>query len=119
MTAAVDLFSLEEAKTIVSEILALPGVARMHPGAFGEVALLYPRERVPGLRIIDDPKTDQPKRIEVHIVANLSALANSEGKSETTFNDLSDEIRKILSTRTPLSVDVLIADVNVEGVSHV
>lgn len=51
---------------IVQRVLSVPGVSSMHRGSFGEVALLFPGERVPGLRLADG-------RLEVHVVVKRSA----------------------------------------------
>ena len=56
----------EVADRLAARLLAVPGVAALHPGRFGEVALLYPRHRVIGLRCT-------PELIEVHVVVDLAA----------------------------------------------
>ncbi|QGU03730.1 hypothetical protein [Corynebacterium comes] len=45
-------------------IRALPGVAGLHAGRYGDIALLYPRHRVNGLR-------RTPSALEVHLVVDL------------------------------------------------
>ena len=44
----------------------MPGVADLVPGRYGEVALLFPGARIPGLRFLS-PKDDS--QIEAHVVA--------------------------------------------------
>lgn len=48
------------ADTVAGIARAVPGVAALHPGMFGEVGTYLPRRRVTGVRIGDD-------RVEVHI----------------------------------------------------
>lgn len=60
------MLSHTEAATLVQRVLNVPGVASMHRGKFGEIALLFPGERVPGVRCTDNG-------IEVHVVAKRSA----------------------------------------------
>ncbi len=49
------------ADNIVARVLAVPDVARMHAGRFGEVATYLPGRRVTGVKLGDD-------LIEVHVV---------------------------------------------------
>ncbi|MEJ5928017.1 hypothetical protein WG915_05210 [Corynebacterium sp. H128] len=51
---------------LLSIVRSIPGVHDMHPGLFGEVALLYPGERVPGVRVTDHC-------LEIHVVATRDA----------------------------------------------
>ena len=51
------------ADRIASLVEAVPGVVRLHPGAFGEVATYLPGRRVAGVRITDTGT-------EVHVVAD-------------------------------------------------
>jgi len=52
---------VEPADAIASLVLAVPGVARLHPGRFGEVATYLPGRRVTGVKLDED-------RVEVHVV---------------------------------------------------
>ncbi|BBX10642.1 hypothetical protein [Mycolicibacterium aichiense] len=54
------------ADTVASVARAVPGVADLHPGMFGEVGTYLPGRRVTGVRIRDD-------RVEVHITITPSA----------------------------------------------
>ncbi|KDF00070.1 hypothetical protein Y900_014255 [Mycolicibacterium aromaticivorans JS19b1 = JCM 16368] len=54
------------ADTVASIARAVPGVAALHPGMFGEVGTYLPGRRVTGVRIRDD-------RVEVHITVTASA----------------------------------------------
>ena len=44
----------EAAQAVVAAALAVPGVAQMYSGVVGEIALLYPRLRVPGLTVVSN-----------------------------------------------------------------
>ena len=50
----------ELADSIAAAILAVPGVAALHPGMFGEVGTYLPGRRVTGVRITDD-------KVDVHV----------------------------------------------------
>ncbi|MGB3356550.1 MAG: hypothetical protein WBB00_27765, partial [Mycobacterium sp.] len=50
----------EPADTVAAIVRAVPGVAELHSGMFGEVGTYLPGRRVPGIRIGDDT-------IDVHI----------------------------------------------------
>jgi hypothetical protein len=54
------------ARAIVAAVQAVPGVARVSPGRFGEVATDGPRERVSGVRVTP---VDDGVGIEVHLCA--------------------------------------------------
>ena len=51
----------EPAERIAAVVRGVPGVAALHPGAFGEVGTYLPGRRVAGVRITDDA-------VDVHIV---------------------------------------------------
>jgi hypothetical protein len=53
----------ELADSIAAAILAVPGVAALHPGMFGEVGTYLPGRRVTGVRIRDDA-------IDVHLTVH-------------------------------------------------
>ena len=89
------------ADTLAAGLCGLPGVAGLHPGRFGEVALLYPRHRVPGIRLAGD-------RVEVHLVADLSA-----GRPLAELADAARDLTTAALTATSaagLPVDVHVAD---------
>ena len=70
MTPTVDPLAPD---TIAATVLAVPGVASLHPGTFGEVASYLPGRRVVGVR--RDGQT-----VEVHVVLLWGApvLATAE-----------------------------------------
>ncbi|MET4223109.1 Asp23/Gls24 family envelope stress response protein [Oerskovia enterophila] len=51
------------ADRVVAAVLAVPGVVRLHAGAFGEVATYLPRRAVTGVRL-------RPDEAEVHLVVS-------------------------------------------------
>ncbi|MGP4058723.1 hypothetical protein ACTWP6_28510 [Mycobacterium sp. 4D054] len=51
----------EPADLLAAAVLAVPGVAALHPGMFGEVGTYLPGRRVAGIRITDNV-------VDVHIV---------------------------------------------------
>ncbi|NIZ90380.1 Asp23/Gls24 family envelope stress response protein [Kineococcus rubinsiae] len=56
----------ETADAIAAQVLAVPGVAGLHAGRFGEVATYLPGRRVTGVKLGED-------RVEVHVVLLYSA----------------------------------------------
>lgn len=52
--------SAVDADAIAEIVRAVPGVAGLHPGMFGEVATYLPGRRVTGVRVLDD-------RVDVHV----------------------------------------------------
>jgi uncharacterized alkaline shock family protein YloU len=53
----------ELADSIAEAVLAVPGVAALHPGMFGEVGTYLPGRRVTGVRITDD-------KVDVHVTVH-------------------------------------------------
>lgn len=51
----------EPAERLAAAVLAVPGVAALHPGMFGEVGTYLPGRRIAGIRITDHT-------IDVHLV---------------------------------------------------
>ncbi|QGU02896.1 hypothetical protein CKALI_10205 [Corynebacterium kalinowskii] len=81
--------------SLVNDILAINGVASMHRGQFGEIALLFPGSRVPGIRCSNEG-------VEVHVVAKRTA---------GDLHKLADAIRTQASSHTDAPVDVYIGDI--------
>ncbi|WP_342319001.1 hypothetical protein [Corynebacterium mayonis] len=80
--------------------LSVPGVASLHAGRYGEVAVLLPGTRVMGLRRVSRAGEDG---LEVHLVAQYKASRN--------MHDVADEVRTVVSEATGLPfVDVVVAD---------
>ena len=51
---------IEPADAVAAAVTAVPGVAGLHPGMFGEVGTYLPGRRVPGVRIAEG-------RTDVHV----------------------------------------------------
>ncbi|MCZ9309433.1 hypothetical protein ACUY3K_10015 [Corynebacterium uberis] len=108
-----DPIAYEDARAIADGITALDGVAHLHAGHFGEKALLFPGERIPGLHVTTSSEDDS-EHLEVRVVADLHAL-NESGSS---LHDLGQDIRRIAQGpaqghgvgRSPFPVDVIIVD---------
>lgn len=58
------------ADELAAAVLAVPGVARLHAGALGEVGTYLPGRRVAGIRLADP---DRPGPTEVHVVLRADA----------------------------------------------
>ena len=86
---------LEAAEAIVADVTSVTGVAGMHSGQFGEVALLYPGTRVQGLRLTDS-------RLEVHLVCDYAA-------GEDLYR-VAEKVRAAASQHVDLPVDVIFGD---------
>lgn len=81
-------------------LLGVDGIAALHPGLFGEVALLYPRGRVPGLRVTPG----SAPRLEVHVVVDFSAYRRP-------LSGLAAAVRDVVrESGVDLPVDVVFAD---------
>lgn len=83
------------ADRLAAAIRAVPGVADLHSGRFGEVALLYPRHRVTGLRRTSDA-------LEVWLVVDLSA--------PRPLADIAAEVRAMVTPLIDAPVTVCFAD---------
>lgn len=89
-----------EAEAISAAVLAVPSVDGFHPGHHGEVALLYPGLRVPGMRWTGN-------RLELHLRVSF------DPRSPVPLAETSELAKSAASAawgrRSP--VDVIIADV--------
>ncbi|WP_432561748.1 Asp23/Gls24 family envelope stress response protein [Kineococcus sp. SYSU DK003] len=56
----------QPADEIAARVLAVPGVVRLHPGRFGEVATYLPGRRVAGVKLGQD-------EVEVHVVLSFDS----------------------------------------------
>ena len=97
-----DPISLEHAEALRDEILSLPGVAGMHGGQFGEVAMLYPGARVRGLHLLTPRGRPDETRMEIHLIADLSQLPD--------LGKLADEVRAVAGRFVSEPVDVFFSD---------
>ena len=83
------------ADLLAAGILAVPGVAGLHAGRYGEVALLYPRHRVNGLR-------RTPSALEVHLVVDLAR--------PRPLAEVAAKVRDVVAQWLDVPVDVHFAD---------
>lgn len=84
----------DKAHLIAAAVLAIPGVAQLHAGVFGEVATYLPGERVTGVQLRDTS-------CEVHVVAVWGS----------PVLDVADRVRSTVAAITGGPVDVTIEDV--------
>lgn len=91
---------LDRAEAISQAVLELPYVAELDNGSYGEVAMLFPRRRVAGLR-------EQDGTLEVHVKLVVDV------KSADDIHQQADEIRSAarsaLSTGDERPIDVILA----------
>lgn len=97
-----DLLTRDEAEALAGDILALDGVDGLHGGRYGEVALLYPKARVRGLKMTS-PRDGGPTRLEVHVTADAAAMPN--------LYELAKTIRNTAAGYTDAPVDVTFGDI--------
>jgi len=83
----------EPADVITAAVLAVPGVAAMHAGMFGEVATYLPGRRVTGVRIGD--------AVDIHVSLIFDAPVRGTAAA----------IRRAVAALTALPVNVTIEDV--------
>lgn len=95
-----DHLGRDVAEALAAEVLRIRGVAALHAGRYGEVALLYPRHRVRGLRL-------HAGRLEVHLTVALDA-----GRP---LADVAAEVRDVVARQLDLPVDIHFADATATG----
>jgi hypothetical protein len=83
---------------VAEAALAVPGVARLDAGAFGEVGTYLPGRRVPGIRF-------RPDGVEVHIAVDRSVLDR-----HTPLPELAEQVRLAVAARVQGPVHVYIED---------
>jgi hypothetical protein len=88
----------ELSELVAAAVLAVPGVAGLHGGAFGEVATYLPGAKIAGVRITDD-------RIQIHLTAAAGY----------PVHDLADAVRAAVRPIAGQPVDVTIEDVVLPG----
>ena len=87
--------TLPLATSIAEAVTDLRGVAKLSPGRFGEVALLFPGERVHGIR---RPNPQDDTHLELHIVVDVSAgvpLAELGDVTRTTVRTTWPAVRRV------------------------
>jgi uncharacterized alkaline shock family protein YloU len=83
---------------VAAVVAAVPGVASLHGGPFGDVATYLPGRRVTGVRL-----TARGDRVEVHVVAEYLPR----------LPDLAERVRMAVRAVLPCRVDVTIEDIRV------
>lgn len=91
---AQDVAEPDLADEIAAAVLAVPGVAGLHAGTFGEVATYLPGRRVTGVRV-------RPDVTEVHVVLSWGA----------PVLPTADAIRAAVAPLAATRVDVTVQDV--------
>ena len=87
--------SPDTADALADAIRGVDGVADLHAGRFGEVALLFPRRRVPGLRRAEGT-------LQVHLVVDLA--------HPRPLIDVAADVRASIARHLDLPVDVIFAE---------
>lgn len=85
------------AELVAEFVLAAPGVAGLHGGAFGEVATYLPGRRIDGIRITET-------LCSVHIVARIPA----------DLRAVADAVRTGVATLVDVPVQVTVEDVHTD-----
>ena len=94
MTSAKQPAGADEVDLLAAAVRAVPGVAALHPGMFGEVGTYLPGRRVPGIRTVGDVT-------EVHVSIVFDA----------SVRDTAVRVRSAVSALTGGTVDVTVEDV--------
>jgi hypothetical protein len=100
--------ALTPADTVADVVRAVPGVAALHPGMFGEVATLLPRRRVVGVRVSDAAiavhvvlLTDVPIRATAALVREAVAARFPGIPIDVTVEDIATGPRRSAGSPTP------------------
>lgn len=88
----------EPADAVAEAARAVPGVARLHAGSFGELGTYLPGRRVPGVRF-------RPDGVEVHIAVDRSVLDR-----HVPLPELAEQVRLAVAARVQGPVHVYIED---------
>lgn len=93
----------EEGEAARNAALAVPGVAGLHGGHFGEVALLLPGTRIEGLRASRRADLPQARGLEVNIIFDVSSARN--------VHEVAADVRSAIQQVTAFDfIDVVVAD---------
>jgi uncharacterized alkaline shock family protein YloU len=85
--------SVETADQVAALVLAVPGVERLHPGRFGEVATYLPGRRVTGVKLGED-------RVEIHLVLRFGAAIRA----------VAQEVHAVVAAVVDVPVQVFVED---------
>ena len=86
--------ALEPADRVAAVVRAVPGVADLHPGMFGEVGTYLPGRRVPGVRLADTGT-------DVHVTVYF----------DSPVRDVATQIRRAVAAAVGGPVNVTVEDV--------
>lgn len=84
----------EPADRVAAVVRAVPGVADLHPGMFGEVGTYLPGRRIPGVRITD-------AGADVHVTVYF----------DTAVRDVAAQVRSAVNAVIGGAVNVTVEDV--------
>ncbi|MBN9643941.1 hypothetical protein ACFSSC_01430 [Corynebacterium mendelii] len=98
-----DLLDREQAEQLAREICDLDGVAGLYGGQFGEVAMLFPGERVRGLHASTPRDDSEAPHLEVFVIV--------DGDLQPNLEELASTIRDTAARYTDAPVDVTVSDV--------
>lgn len=104
MTHSPHRLSQNHAAALSDALLGVEGVDSFHPGRFGQIALLFPGERYPGLSL-PAPVEGEEQRLEIHLVVTRAGLTDMSG--------LAERCRSIAAQYFDGAIDITIADVAV------
>ncbi|PFG27243.1 hypothetical protein [Corynebacterium renale] len=94
-----DPISAEDAHRLRDAVVGVEGIIGLSSGFFGEVALLFAGDRVPGLRIHTQDGTE---RLSIHLIADAT--------SAVPLTERADAVRTIAGTFVDFPVDVVFDD---------
>lgn len=94
-----DPISAEDAHRLRDAVVGVEGIIGLSSGFFGEVALLFAGDRVPGLRIHTE---DGVERLSIHLIADAS--------SQVPLTDRADAVRQIAGGFVEFPIDVVFDD---------
>lgn len=98
-----DLLDRNQANALVEEICSLDGIAGLDGGKFGEIAILFPGNKVRGLHVTTPKDKKDTERLEVYVIV--------DGEKQPSIEKLAFAVRKAASAYTDAPIDVIIADV--------
>ncbi|MFB9377591.1 hypothetical protein ACFFKU_14030 [Kineococcus gynurae] len=101
----------ELADLVATAVLRVPGVARLHPGRFGEVVTLLPGRRVSGVRVRPAVETVAGPGVRTEGVEVALVVTPAR-----PLPDVVADVREALGLLTAGPVDVLVADLEVTPV---
>lgn len=94
-----DPISAEDAHRLCDAVVGVEGIIDLSSGLFGEVALLFAGDRVPGIRLHTQ---DGAERLSIHVIADASSSIPLEDRAAT--------VRQAAESYVDLPVDVVFDD---------